>query len=169
VPPSAWPIAPDPRAHAQTLRDSYDVDLDTGRLFSAREGVAEVLVSPRSRLIGRTASAGMTTSDENLVILAVRRGEEDGPNASRGTGVAGSLVLRAGDAMLVQGPWAALTRYTQSPDVIAVTLPRSCSAPFRSAGAPNGRSASWRRWSCCSRRDSCPPPWRDCWRPVHSC
>lgn len=117
-------LAPDPRAHAQTLRDSYDVDLDTGRLFSAREGVAEVLVSPRSRLIGRTASAGMTTNDENLVILAVRRGEEDGPNASRGTGVAGSLVLRAGDAVLVQGPWAALTRYTQSPDVIAVTPPQ---------------------------------------------
>lgn len=84
-----------------------------------------MLVAPRSRLIGRTVSAGMTTRDEDLVILAVRRGDDDGPNASRGTGVTGSLVLQAGDAVLVQGPWAALTRYAQSPDVIAVTPPQS--------------------------------------------
>ncbi|WP_454116979.1 SLC13 family permease [Microbacterium aurum] len=118
-------LAPDPRAHAQLLRSSYAVDLDTGALFTADEGVAEVLVAPRSRLIGRTVYAGMTTRDESLVILAVRRGEDEGPNASRGTGVAGSLQLQAGDAVLVQGPWAALTRYTQSPDVIAVTPPQA--------------------------------------------
>ncbi len=117
--------APDPGEHAQTLRESYDVDLDTGVLFNVREGVAEVLVAPRSSLIGRVVCAGMTTREENLVVLAVRRGEEEGPNASHGTGVTGSLELQAGDAVLVQGPWAALTRYTQSPDVIAVTPPQS--------------------------------------------
>jgi len=117
--------APDPRDHARALRSSYDVDLDTGTLFSAREGALEVLVAPRSPLIGRTVCAGMTTRDENLVILAVRRGEDDGPNASRGTAVAGSLTLRAGDAVLVQGPWDALERYAASPDVIAVTPPQS--------------------------------------------
>ncbi|GAA3031621.1 SLC13 family permease [Microbacterium dextranolyticum] len=115
----------DPSEHARALRDSYDVDIDTGVLFSAREGVAEVLVAPRSRLIGRTISAGMTTRDEDLVVLAVHRGADDGPNASRGTGVTGSLTLQAGDAMLVRGPWAALTRYAQSPDVIAVTPPQA--------------------------------------------
>lgn len=115
----------DPSEHARALRDSYAVDADTGMLFSAREGVAEVLVAPRSALIGRTVSAGMTTRDEDLVILAVRRGADDGPNASRGTAVAGSLTLQAGDAVLVQGPWAALTRYANSPEVIAVTPPHS--------------------------------------------
>ncbi len=123
--PEHFGEAPDPSEHAQSLRESYAVDLDTGMLFSAREGVAEVLVAPRSRLIGRTVSAGMTTVDENLVILALRRGDDDGPNSSRGTGVAGSLTLRPGDAVLVQGPWAALTRYAASPDVIAVTPPQS--------------------------------------------
>jgi di/tricarboxylate transporter len=59
------------------------------------------------------------------VILALRRGEEDGPNASRGTAVAGSMMLQAGDAVLVQGPWDALDRYAASPDVIAVTAPKS--------------------------------------------
>lgn len=115
----------DPSEHAQTLRESYDVSLETAALFSVAEGVAEVLVAPRSRLIGRTVSAGMTTRDENLVILAVRRGDDEGPNSSRGTGVAGTLTLQAGDAVLVQGPWAALTRYVQSPDIIAVTPPHS--------------------------------------------
>lgn len=123
--PEHFGEAPDPSERARELRDSYDVDLDTGMLFTAQDGAAEVLVAPRSRLIGRTVSAGMTTSDENLVILAVRRGDDEGPNASRGTGVTGSLTLRAGDAVLVQGPWAALTRYTQSADVIAVTAPQT--------------------------------------------
>lgn len=117
--------APDPREHARTLRRAYSVDLDTGALFSAADGVVEVLIAPRSRLIGQTVSAGMTTTSEDLVILAVRRGEDDGPNASRGTGVTGSLTLQAGDAVLVQGPWGALKRYAASPDVIAVTPPQS--------------------------------------------
>lgn len=118
-------VAPDPRAHAKALRESYAVDLDTKALFGVSEGVAEVLVAPRSQLIGRTVYPGMTTRDENLVILAVRRGEEEGPNASRGSATPGTLTLQAGDAVLVQGPWAALTRYTASPDVIAVTAPHS--------------------------------------------
>jgi len=125
IPDRLFEPAPDPTEHARALRKSYDVDLSTGVLFSVSEGVAEVLVAPRSQLIGRTVYAGMTTKGEELVILAVRRGEDDGPNASRGTGVTGSLTLRAGDAVLVQGPWEALTRYAASPDVIAVTPPHS--------------------------------------------
>ena len=118
-------VAPDPQEHARKLRQSYSVDLDTATLFSASEGVVEVLVAPRSSLIGRTISAGMTTRSEELIILAVRRGEDEGPNASRGTGVAGSLTLQAGDAVLVQGPWEALNRYVTSPDVIVVTPPHA--------------------------------------------
>lgn len=134
--PEHFSEAPDPSAHARTLRKSYDVDLTTDAIFTANDGVAEVLIAPRSRLIGRTVSAGMTTADENLVILALRRGDDGGPNASRGIGVTGSLTLQAGDAVLVQGPWAALTRYTASPDVIAVTPPQSLKR-----GVPLGRGA----------------------------
>lgn len=118
-------VAPHPREHAQVLRESYDVDLDTGTIFSVTDGVLEVLVAPRSSLIGRRVSAGMTTRSEDLVILAVRRGEDDGAPLTEGTGTDGSLTLRAGDAVLVQGPWAALERYAASPDVIAVTAPQS--------------------------------------------
>ncbi|MCT9819691.1 SLC13 family permease [Microbacterium sp. W1N] len=111
--------APDASDYAGALRSSYAVELPTGMLFTAREGVAEVLVAPRSTLIGRTVSAGMTTRDENLVILALRRGDAEGEAA------VGSLTLRAGDAVLVRGPWAALTAYVASPDVIAVTPPQA--------------------------------------------
>ncbi|WP_121061001.1 SLC13 family permease [Microbacterium telephonicum] len=110
--------APDASDYAHALRSSYRVDDATGALFTSKEGVAEVLVAPRSTLIGRTASAGMTTRDENLVILAVRRDDDATP-------AAGPLVLRAGDAVLVRGPWAALTSYVDSPDVIAVTPPQA--------------------------------------------
>lgn len=134
--PEHFSDAPDPSEHARTLRRSYSVELATDAIFTAAEGVAEVLIAPRSRLIGRTVSAGMTTADENLVILALRRGDDGGPNASRGIGVTGALTLQAGDAVLVQGPWAALTRYTASPDVIAVTPPQSLKR-----GVPLGRGA----------------------------
>jgi len=123
--PEYFSAAPDPHAHARVLRESYDVDLDTGQIYSATDGVAEVLIAPRSTLIGRKVSAGMTTPHDELVILAVRRGDDDGPNASRGTGVSGSLVLQPGDALLVRGGWDALTRYVASPDVIAVTPPQT--------------------------------------------
>ena len=109
---------------ARTLRSSYDVPLETGALFSARLGVAEVLVAPRSSLIGRTVTVGMTTRDDGLVILGLRRGEDDGAGATRTTGP-GTLTLQAGDAVLVQGPWGALTHYTRSADVIAVTPPQA--------------------------------------------
>lgn len=115
--------APDASEHAQTLRESYRVSLDTGVLFSVEQGVVEVLIAPRSTLIGRRVFPGMTTRDEGLVILGIRRGDDDGTipavNAPR------EVELRPGDAVLVQGPWDALERYVASPDVIAVTSPRS--------------------------------------------
>ena len=121
--------APDPSVTAQALRDSYDVSLDTQSLFSAADGVLEVLIAPRSSLIGKPVTPGMTTQREQLVILAVRRGDGGGPRPSThsaGThSTPGALELRAGDAVLVQGPWAALERYSHSPDIIAVTAPRS--------------------------------------------
>ena len=39
--------------------------------------------------------------------------------------MSGTTTLRAGDAVLVQGPWDALERYAESPDVIAVTPPQT--------------------------------------------
>jgi len=129
--------AADPRERVRSWRESYTTDLDTGRLFTGGTGVVEVLISPRSTLVGRTVSPGMTTRDEGLLVLAIRRGDgrSTGPNAPRASG---AMTLQPGDAVLVRGPWDALHRYTQSPDVIAVDSSKSLQR-----GVPLGRG--WRR------------------------
>lgn len=111
----------DPSHDARAWRETYDVALDTGRLFTVGEGVAEVLIAPRSSLIGRVVSPGMTTRREDLVILALRHGSRPGYVGRRTTK---AVALRAGDSVLVQGPWDALDRYTRSPDVIPVSSPQ---------------------------------------------
>ncbi len=100
-------------------RESYRLEVDPQRLFDGDHGVAEVLIAPRSTLIGRRVSPGMTTRDENLVVLALRRGDRS-PHVDDGRETAGLLTLEAGDAVLVQGPWDAIHRYTASSDVIPV-------------------------------------------------
>ena len=46
----------DPRARVRSWRESYTADLDTERLFTGEMGAVEVLVAPRSTLIGRIVS-----------------------------------------------------------------------------------------------------------------
>lgn len=111
----------DPSHDAKAWRETYDVTLDTGRLFTVGEGVAEVLIAPRSSLIGRTVSPGMTTRQEDLVILALRHGSWQGIVGGKATR---AVTLQAGDSVLVHGPWEALHRYTASPDVIPVSAPQ---------------------------------------------
>lgn len=122
VPERLADVAADPRERVRSWQESYAEDLDATNLFTGTTGVVEVLIAPRSTLIGRRVSPGMTTRDEDLVVVALRRGSDssDGPSAS-----SGPLPLQAGDSVLVRGPWEALHRYTRSPDVIAVEASQS--------------------------------------------
>ncbi|MFD2795912.1 SLC13 family permease [Promicromonospora vindobonensis] len=115
-------VAADPRDRVRSWQESYAADLDAARLFTDSTGVVEVLIAPRSTLIGRRVSPGMTTRDENLVVVALRRAN-DSPSGSSARSAA--LPLQAGDSVLVRGPWDALHRYTRSPDVIAVEASQS--------------------------------------------
>ncbi|AYF98051.1 SLC13 family permease [Protaetiibacter intestinalis] len=120
--PDRLGVPRDARATAKTLRESYQLELERP-LIGVREGVVEVMIAPRSTLIGREIIAGMRTRDEDLVILAIRHANPDGTEESR-PNADGTTTLRAGDAVLVQGPWDALERYARSADVIAVTPPQ---------------------------------------------
>ncbi|GAA1758482.1 SLC13 family permease [Agromyces humatus] len=112
----------DPQVHAQELRRSYDVSLDTDTFYTPDEGVAEVMITPRSEYIGRKVFPGMTTLREHLVIIAIRRtGERRSPSTADDDAAA----LRPGDSLLVRGPWDALERYVRLPGVLAVTTPQS--------------------------------------------
>jgi di/tricarboxylate transporter len=84
-------------------------------LFNRSSGLAEVVIPPRSGLIGQPVFPGMVTPSGDLVILAVqRRGEDLGPDET---------VLAAGDTLLLQGTWKALDEHLDDPDVLVVDSP----------------------------------------------
>lgn len=115
-------IPPDLSRHARTLMEQYAVDRDllahhevADTLFTRRAGVAEVVIPPRSVLIGETMFPGMITSSGDLVVLAIqRRGEDRGPEET---------VLDAGDTLLLQGEWQALDENLDDPGVLVVDRP----------------------------------------------
>ena len=90
-------------------------------LFNRQSGLAEVVIPPRSGLIGKRVFPGMVTESGDLIILAVQRGGAEivGTAASE----AGGIVLQAGDTMLLQGTWKALDIQLADPDVLVVSSP----------------------------------------------
>ena len=76
--PAALP--PDLGDLTDALRAQYE--LPEGELVSTRRGVTEVLVAPRSPLIGQHLFPGQATPSGDLVVLAVHRAGEplDGPD-----------------------------------------------------------------------------------------
>jgi di/tricarboxylate transporter len=118
-------IPPDLSRHARTLVEHYRLDEGVLRsaeaaagpdgLFTRTSGLAEVVIPPRSGLIGRPVFPGMVTESGDLLILAVqRRGEDLGP---------GEQALAAGDTLLLQGTWKALDEHLDDPDVLVVDSP----------------------------------------------
>ena len=91
-------------------------------LFNRSSGLAEVVIPPRSGLIGQNVFPGMVTESGDLIVLAVQRAgaEVVAANATRD---AGGIVLQAGDTMLLQGTWKALDRHLKDPDVLVVNSP----------------------------------------------
>ncbi|MCP4562579.1 MAG: SLC13 family permease [Bosea sp.] len=90
-------------------------------LFNRRSGLAEVVIPPRSGLIGQSVFPGMVTPSGDLIVLAVQRGagEVQSPGGTKPGGVA----LQAGDTMLLQGTWKALDTHLDDPDVLVVSSP----------------------------------------------
>jgi di/tricarboxylate transporter len=84
-------------------------------LFNKGSGLAEVVIPPRSKLIGQTAFAGMSARDGDLIVLAVQRG---GENIG-----AGPATLAVGDHLLLQGTWHALEKHLADPQVLVVDSP----------------------------------------------
>ncbi|MFW5833479.1 MAG: SLC13 family permease, partial [Pseudomonadota bacterium] len=78
-------------------------------------GLAELVIPPRSPLVGTLVHAGMTVRDGDLIVLGVQRqGEELGPEP---------VPLRVGDHVLLQGTWRALEKHLASPQVLVVNSP----------------------------------------------
>lgn len=114
-------------AHTFTLRTHYELPAETP-LASRARGIAEVIVTPRSSLIGLHLFAGMSTPSGDLVVIGLQRGGID-LEGNRST-------LQAGDTLLLSGTWDDLDRHTAGPDVLVVTPP----AELR-RGVPMGKGA----------------------------
>jgi di/tricarboxylate transporter len=97
---------------------SFRDDLPEGgisdQLFNRNSGLAEVLIPPRSPLIGQRFFPGMVTESGDLIVLALQRAGHDlEPGAS----------LVAGDTMLLQGTWSALDQRLDQAEVLVVNSP----------------------------------------------
>ena len=119
--------------HARTLVEQYDlgrsevahelaavgsdathVDL-AAALVGPGSGLAEIMIPPRSPLVGETAFPGMVTESGDAVVLAIQRGgEETGPRETR---------LAVGDTLLLQGTWDAIEAHAGDGRVLAVDSP----------------------------------------------
>lgn len=97
------------------LREEGDGAGTQDTLFNRKSGLAEVVIPPRSGLIGTTAFPGMVTESGDLIILAISRAEV--------TLEAPDTTLQAGDTLLLQGTWKALDERLDDPDVLVVNSP----------------------------------------------
>jgi di/tricarboxylate transporter len=116
-------IPADLSQHARTLADQYTIadavlerhDLPDA-LISREYGVAEVLIPPRSELVGERVFPGMVTPSGDLILLAVQRNGEDRD---------GETTLTVGDTLLLQGDWGALEKNLGTPEVLVVDRPET--------------------------------------------
>src|SRR6185436_14655189 len=101
-------ISKDFSDHASTLVEQYGLAEDE-ELLTRGAGLAEVVIPPRSPLVGDTVFPGMVTDSGDLVILAVQRKEKE---------LTGETVLAAGDTLLLRGGWGALEYHLEDPSVL---------------------------------------------------
>lgn len=84
------------------------------QLFNRDSGLAEVVIPPRSPLIGQRFFPGMVTESGDLIVLAIQRQDADLPAGE---------ALAAGDTLLLQGTWSALDRRLNPAEVLVVNSP----------------------------------------------
>jgi di/tricarboxylate transporter len=131
-------VPPDFTDHARTLVAQYAAGSDQlgdpwRAPFTSATGLAEVVVPPRSAMIGTTVFPGMVTSSGTMVVLAVqRRGEDQG---------AAESVLAAGDTLLLEGSWEAFAENLKDSEVLVVDHPELIRRQVAPIG-PRGRRAA---------------------------
>ncbi|MCX7299792.1 MAG: SLC13 family permease [Rhodobacterales bacterium] len=83
-------------------------------LFNKGSGLAEVLIPPRSPLVGERFFPGMVTESGDLIVLAMQR---------QGTDLEAGDHLQVGDTLLLQGTWTALDQRLEGSEVLVVNSP----------------------------------------------
>lgn len=89
-----------------------------------KAGVAEIVVPPGSKVIGKTANDLHFRRTYGMSLLAIHRGEETMSLVEHGDRAAtriGMVPLRAGDTLVVHSPWEFLSRMKRNRDFVVVT------------------------------------------------
>lgn len=97
-------------------------------LVNRDDGVAEVVIPPRSDRIGEVVFPGLTWPHDTVLLGVLRRGHDRGARPTE---------LAEGDMLLVHGRWSALEELTRHRDVLLVDSPEM----FRRQAVPLGRRA----------------------------
>jgi di/tricarboxylate transporter len=131
------------------IADEVDPGSTMNTLFNRNSALAEVVIKPRSPLIGERFFPGMVTPSGDLIVLAIQR---QGKDLTTGESLA------AGDTLLLQGTWEAMETRLEPAEVLVVDSPEL----VRRQALPMGPGAqttllSSRRWSFYLPRVSCPP------------
>ncbi len=114
----------------QEIADVYDLRIeDRLKVFNeefspAQSGIAEIVIPPNSRVIGKTARDLVFRKTFGLNLLAIHRVEEtlsyveteDHPAT-----MIGKVPFQAGDTLVVQTQWTRLTRLKNNSDFVIVT------------------------------------------------
>jgi di/tricarboxylate transporter len=119
-------LPPDLSQHGKVLADHYEVatasdgehvsHLDVAAaMLGPDSGLIEILVPPRSSLVGETIFRGMVTSTGDSVVVAIRRQEQILTTPT--------VTLAVGDAVLIQGSWEAINKHAADPRVLVVDSP----------------------------------------------
>lgn len=107
-----------------SVQDVLDPEQVTAALIDRDHGIAEVVVPPRSRMIGEQVRPGHVTATGWVVLAVQRQGTDRG---------AVSTVLEVGDTLLVEAQWEVLDASAADADVLVVDAPdlvRRQSAPL---------------------------------------
>lgn len=122
-------MPPDLGRYAEMVSSHYAIGDQAPDLITREAGVAEVVVPPRSRLVGERVHAGMRR-EHDLVILAVQRlGRDLGDEP---------IEVAEGDALLLHGRWSELDQLSRDRDVLLVDSPEL----VRRQAVPWGAKAS---------------------------
>jgi di/tricarboxylate transporter len=97
-----------------TIIDEVDPTGAANRLFNRNSGLAEVVIKPRSPLIGERFFPGMVTPSGDLIVLAIQR---------QGKDLTSGEALAAGDTLLLQGTWEAMETRLEPAEVLVVDSP----------------------------------------------
>ena len=158
---TARSIPPDLSDLARTLARQYSLEHD--RLITRERGVAEVVVSPRSELIGAQTYPGQVTDSGDFVVL--RHGVQ-----RRGTTWRRRRRSPPATRCSCAAPGRRSSRGSRTTRTCSSSTSPSGFAgrPSRSGPAPGECSSCSPAWSSCSPRARFPLRWPACWPPARS-